>query len=164
MISTLRPPACKHPNANRIGCFVEFPSHPALARLHTPQVVGCVPSGAPFVNSINTRRKEIALTFDDGPWILTSKFLDLLEANHVVATFFEVGEYIPTYGDGGAIERRMLRDGDMIGDPTWSHVDVSGRGSGRRQPDSRAAAGIRSVTHGFTPCLFRAPGGAVVRR
>ena len=161
VISTLRPPACKPPNANRIGCFVKFPSHPALARLHAPQVVGCVPSGAPFVNSINTRRKEIALTFDDGPWILTSKFLDLLEANHVVATFFEVGEYIPTYGDGGAIERRMLRDGDMIGDHTWSHVDVSGAGPGAASQISRAADEIRSVTHGFTPCLFRAPGGAV---
>ncbi len=161
VISTLRPPACKPLHSNRIGCFVKFPSRPALARLHTPQVVGCVPSGAPFVNSIDTSRKEIALTFDDGPWILTSKFLDVLEAKHVVATFFEVGEYIPTYGDGGAIERRMLRDGDMIGDHTWSHVDVSGAGPGAASQISRAADEIRSVTHGFTPCLFRAPGGSV---
>ena len=161
VISALRPPACRPPKANRIGCFVKFPAKPTVARLHTPQVVGCVPSGAPFVNSIDTRRKEIALTFDDGPWILTSKFLDLLEAKHVVATFFEVGEYIPTYGDGGAIERRMLRDGDMIGDHTWSHVDVSGAGPGAASQISRAADEIRSVTHGFTPCLFRAPGGAV---
>ena len=161
VISTLRPPACKPPNSSRIGCFVKFPSRPTLERLHTPQVVGCVPSGAPFVNSIDTSRKEIALTFDDGPWILTPKFLDVLEAKHVVATFFEVGEYIPTYGDGGAIERRMLRDGDMIGDHTWSHVDVSGAGPGAASQISRAADEIRSVTDGFTPCLFRAPGGSV---
>jgi peptidoglycan/xylan/chitin deacetylase (PgdA/CDA1 family) len=161
VISTLAPPACKPPNSNRIGCFVKFPSRPTLARLHTPQVVGCVPSGAPFVNSIDTSRKEIALTFDDGPWILTSKFLDVLEAKHLVATFFEVGEYIPTYGDGGAIERRMLRDGDMIGDHTWSHVDVSGAGPGAASQISRAADELHSVTHGFTPCLFRAPGGSV---
>lgn len=161
VISTLRPPGCKPSNSDRIGCFVKFPSRPTLARLHTPQVVGCVPSGAPFVNSIDTSRKEIALTFDDGPWILTSKFLDVLEAKHVVATFFEVGEYIPTYGDGGAIERRMLRDGDMIGDHTWSHVDVSGAGPSAASQISQAADELRSVTHGFTPCLFRAPGGSV---
>lgn len=161
VISTLRPPACKPPKANKIGCFTKFPSRPTLTRMHTPQVVGCVPRGAPFVNSIDTSRKEIALTFDDGPWILTSKFLDVLESKHVVATFFEVGEYIPTYGDGGAIERRMLRDGDMIGDHTWSHADVSGDGAGGASQISRAADEIRSVTHGFTPCLFRAPGGAV---
>jgi peptidoglycan-N-acetylglucosamine deacetylase len=161
VISTLRPPACRPPKANKIGCFVKFPARPALTRMHTPLVVGCVPSGAPFVNSIDTSRKEIALTFDDGPWILTSKFLDLLEAKHVVATFFEVGEYIPTYGDGGAIERRMLRDGDMIGDHTWSHADVSGAGAGAASQISRAADEIRRVTHGFTPCLFRAPGGSV---
>ena len=89
------------------------------------------------------------------------KFLDVLEAKHVVATFFEVGEYIPTYGDGGAIERRMLRDGDMIGDHTWSHVDVSGAGPGAASQISRAADELRSVTDGFTPCLFRAPGGSV---
>jgi peptidoglycan/xylan/chitin deacetylase (PgdA/CDA1 family) len=161
VISTLRPPACRPADANQIGCFVKFPAHPTLTRMHTPQVVGCVPSGAPFVNSIDTSRKEIALTFDDGPWILTSKFLDVLEAKHVVATFFEVGEYIPTYGDGGAIERRMLRDGDMIGDHTWSHVDVSGAGGGAASQISRAADEIRGVTHGFVPCLFRAPGGSV---
>jgi peptidoglycan-N-acetylglucosamine deacetylase len=161
VISTLAPPACQPPSPNRIGCFVKFPSRPTPTSMHTPQVVGCVPSGAPFVNSIVTKRKEIALTFDDGPWILTSMFLHVLERKHVVATFFEVGEYIPTYGEDGAIERRMLADGDMIGDHTWSHVDVSGAGSGAASQITRAADEIRSATHGFTPCLFRAPGGAV---
>ena len=51
----------------------------------------------------------------------------MLEHYHVPATFFEIGEQISTYGEGGAIERRMLADGDMIGDHTWSHPDVSGR-------------------------------------
>jgi peptidoglycan-N-acetylglucosamine deacetylase len=161
VISTLRPPGCQPPRPNRIGCFVEFPQRPTLASLHPPKVVGCIPSGAPFVTNGSRSRKEIALTFDDGPWILTSKFLDVLEREHVVATFFEVGEYIPTYGDGGAIERRMLADGDMIGDHTWSHADVSGDGPGAASQIARARDEIHRVTHGFTPCLFRAPGGAV---
>ena len=53
----------------------------------------------------------------------------MLERDHVPATFFEIGEQISTYGQGGAIERRMLADGDMIGDHTWSHANVSGGGS-----------------------------------
>lgn len=41
------------------------------------------------------------------------------------ATFFEIGDQIGTYGQGGAIERRMLADGDMIGDHTFNHANVS---------------------------------------
>jgi len=120
-----------------------------------------LPSGPAFVNSGPTTGREIALTFDDGPWYDTPQFLDILERYHVPATFFEIGEQISTYGEGGALERRMLADGDMIGDHTWSHPDVSGAGSFARDQIESAAAAIRTATHGFTPCLFRAPYGAV---
>jgi peptidoglycan/xylan/chitin deacetylase (PgdA/CDA1 family) len=103
----------------------------------------------------------IALTFDDGPWPDTPQFLATLEREHVVATFFEVGIHIPTYGEGGRIERRMLADGDMIGDHTWNHVDVAGGGPLAQTQIAQTAAEIRKVTGGFEPCLFRAPGGAV---
>jgi peptidoglycan/xylan/chitin deacetylase (PgdA/CDA1 family) len=161
VISSLRPPACRPPTPNRIGCFLLFPERPALARLHTPKLVGCVAAGAPFVNSGPTNRRVIALTFDDGPWVQTAQFLDVLERMHVVATFFEIGEQIATYGEHGAIERRMLADGDMIGDHTWSHIDVAGAGREAARQISLTADAIRAATGGFTPCLFRAPGGAV---
>jgi peptidoglycan-N-acetylglucosamine deacetylase len=161
VISTLRPPACRPPAPNRIGCFLLFPDKPTLTRLHTPKLVGCVPSGLPFVNSRPSKRRVIALTFDDGPWVQTAQFLDVLERMHVVATFFEIGENISTYGEHGAIERRMLADGDMIGDHTWSHIDVAGAGPVAASQISRTAVAIRQATGGFTPCLFRAPGGAV---
>jgi peptidoglycan/xylan/chitin deacetylase (PgdA/CDA1 family) len=103
----------------------------------------------------------IALTFDDGPWYDTGQFLAVLEHDHVPATFFEIGQEIATYGEGGAIERRMLADGDMLGDHTWSHPDVSGDGSFARVQIEMTAAAIRTATRGFTPCLFRAPYGAV---
>ena len=121
--------------ANRIGCYLLLPSRPTLANLHTPRVVGCVPSGAPFVLNGSTDRREIALTFDDGPWPDTPEFLNVLEREHVVATFFEIGEQISTYGQGGALERRMLADGDMVGDHTWSHPNVSGAGAFAAGPD-----------------------------
>jgi peptidoglycan/xylan/chitin deacetylase (PgdA/CDA1 family) len=160
VISTLRPPACTPPRPNRVGCLVLFPARPALLEAHTPQLVGCVPSGSPFVYSGPTDKRMIALTFDDGPWYDTPQFLDILERYHVPATFFEIGEQISTYGQDGAIERRMLADGDMVGDHTWSHPDVAAGGAFARSQIQDAADAIRQATHGFYPCLFRAPYGA----
>jgi peptidoglycan-N-acetylglucosamine deacetylase len=147
-------------NPSRV-CQTLYPARGRLATLHVPQLVGCVPSGPAFVNSGPTTGREIALTFDDGPWYDTPQFLDILERYHVPATFFEIGEQISTYGEGGAIERRMLADGDMIGDHTWSHPDVSGAGAFARGQILSAASAIRAATNGFMPCLFRAPYGAV---
>ena len=93
----------------------------------------------------------IALTFDDGPWYDTPQFLHILEHYHVHATFFEIGEQISTYGQGGAIERRMLADGDMVGDHTWSHPNVAAGGSFARNQIQEAAAAISQATHGFYP-------------
>jgi peptidoglycan/xylan/chitin deacetylase (PgdA/CDA1 family) len=135
-----------------------FPTRGPLLRMHTPRLVGCVPSGAPFVSSGPTTGRLIALTFDDGPWYDTPQFLDVLEREHVVATFFQIGEQIAQYG---SVDRRMLRDGDMIGDHTWNHANVSGGGSFAAGEISQAAAAIRGATGGFSPCLFRAPGGDV---
>jgi peptidoglycan/xylan/chitin deacetylase (PgdA/CDA1 family) len=104
--------------------------------------------------------REIALTFDDGPWYDTPQFLDILEREHVVATFFQVGVHIAQYAQHG-LDRRMLSDGDMIGDHTWSHIDVAAGGSEAAEQILQAAAAIRRVSGGFQPCLFRAPGGNV---
>lgn len=144
-------------------CTSVYPSGRAVLSLHTPRLVGCKVSGPPFVSRGPARGRMVALTFDDGPWNSppTSAFLDVLERKHVVATFFEIGDQIGTYDRGGALERRMLRDGDMIGDHTWSHPNVAGAGPFAASQISGTAAAIRGATHGFRPCLFRAPYGAV---
>jgi peptidoglycan-N-acetylglucosamine deacetylase len=159
VLSTLSAPACEPRRPNPLGCSTLLPAKPALARLHQPRLTGCVPSGAPYVFDGSTRRRVIALTFDDGPWPDTPQFLDVLEREHVHATFFQIGEQISTYGQ--AVDRRMLADGDIIGDHTWTHANVSGDGPAAADQISRTAVAIRGATGGFTPCLFRAPGGAV---
>jgi peptidoglycan/xylan/chitin deacetylase (PgdA/CDA1 family) len=160
VISTLKPPACTPPKPNRVGCLSLFPAKPAVFKLHVAQLVGCVPSGAPFVNHGPGDKRVVALTFDDGPWYDTPQVVSILERYHVPATFFQIGEQISTFGQGGALERRMLADGDMIGDHTWSHPNVAAGGSFARSQIQRTADAIRQATHGFTPCLFRAPYGA----
>jgi peptidoglycan/xylan/chitin deacetylase (PgdA/CDA1 family) len=162
VLSRVRAHGCAPAAGQGNVCERFFPSQPAVAKLHVPKLVGCVPSGAPFVTRGPTNQgKEIALTFDDGPWLLTSRFLDVLERYHVPATFFEIGDQISEYGEGGAIERRMLADGDMIGDHTWNHPNVSGGGAFARGQIARASAAIKAATDGFEPCLFRAPYGDV---
>jgi peptidoglycan/xylan/chitin deacetylase (PgdA/CDA1 family) len=107
-------------------------------------------------------QREVALTFDDGPWPSppTSQFLDVLERNHAVATFFEIGEQIRPYDPGGALERRMLADGDMIGNHTWTHPDMRQLSySSQRQQLEETTAAIKAAS-GFTPCFWRPPYGA----
>jgi peptidoglycan/xylan/chitin deacetylase (PgdA/CDA1 family) len=158
VLTTLKASACVPPTTDPQGCTALFPATPALAKLHTPQLAGCVSSGPPYVTSGSTNRRVIALTFDDGPWPDTPQFLDILEREHVHATFFQIGEQVGTYGR--AVDRRMLADGDIIGDHTWSHPNVAGAGQFARGQILSTAAAIHGMT-GFKPCLFRAPGGAV---
>jgi len=153
--TSLTAPACAQ------ACTTLLPARPKLLKLHTPKLVGCVASGPDWIFHGPSSGRMLALTFDDGPWYDTPQFLDLLEREHVVATFFQIGDQIAQYGAGGAIERRMLRDGDMIGDHTWSHQDVAGDGPVAAAQIGMAATAIRQATGGFTPCLFRAPYGAV---
>ncbi len=160
LASTVKAPGC----ATRVGCTTLFPAKPALVRLHTPQLVGCAPAGSDWVFHGPADKREIALTFDDGPWWEppASRFVHLLAQEHAPATFFEIGEHIPTYDPHGAIERQMLADGDMIGDHTWSHPDLLALSAAQQREEiARAADAIRKATGGFEPCLFRAPDGAV---
>jgi peptidoglycan/xylan/chitin deacetylase (PgdA/CDA1 family) len=163
VISTLQPAACT-PQAPSGGCLVLYPSQPTLLKLHTPVLIGCAPSGPSLVYHGPTRKREIALTFDDGPWSdpPTLDFLRVLEREHVPATFFEIGRQIAPYDPGGKAEKRMLADGDMIGDHTWSHpVMAALRPSQQRFQLLQTAAAIRRATGGFTPCLWRPPYGAI---
>lgn len=135
----------------------------ASLKLHTPKLVGCIARGPKWVFSGSAKVHDIALTFDDGPSPdpPASDFVNLLHREHVPATFFEIGDQIPEYDPTGAVERRMLTDGDMIGDHTWNHPDMLTLSVGQqRQELAKAASAIRHAT-GFQPCLFRAPYGDV---
>jgi len=164
VISSLAVPGCVPAVSGQAGCATLFPATATLVRLHTPQLVGCEPAGPDWVFHGPTNKREIALTFDDGPWSEppSSQFVSLLAREHAPATFFEIGEHIATYDPHGTVEREMLADGDMIGDHTWSHPDLLGLSqAAQRQEIARAAVAIRHATGGFQPCLFRAPYGAV---
>lgn len=60
-------------------------------------------------------------TFDDGPYELTLKYLDILKANNIRATFFVLGKegYDETY-------KRIVREGHTLANHTYSHNLSSG--------------------------------------
>ncbi len=89
---------------------------------HTPQ-----PSfnhafyiGRPITFVPNNRR-EIAITFDDGPSAHTERVLSILRANKVHATFFFVGSRAsiqdPSVSDA-------IAQGNEVGNHTWSHSEL----------------------------------------
>jgi peptidoglycan/xylan/chitin deacetylase (PgdA/CDA1 family) len=66
-----------------------------------------------------TNERVVALTYDDGPNPpYTSRILDVLEQEHVHATFFLVGRAVRVYP---AVVQREVRDGDAVGNHTWDH-------------------------------------------
>lgn len=67
----------------------------------------------------NPGLREIALTFDDGPYGETTvQILDALQKHGVPATFFVVGMHVEARPE---LVRRMLLDGHEVGNHTFSH-------------------------------------------
>ncbi len=72
-----------------------------------------------FPTTLPLRRKELVLTFDDGPWPgTTPKVLDALKAECVRATFFLLGKNAEV---AAALARRTLAEGHTIGHHTYAH-------------------------------------------
>jgi peptidoglycan/xylan/chitin deacetylase (PgdA/CDA1 family) len=98
----------------------------------------------------------VAIGFDDGPWADTAAFVRMLERSHAHATFFLIGRQLSaTYR---ATLLRELGDGDVLGDHSFSHPDLTLSGQVHAQLQ-RTIQAIRSLT-GYTPCVFRPPYGA----
>lgn len=68
-----------------------------------------------------TDSRRIVLTFDDGPSAsYTPKLLDELSRESVQANFFVTGNNVVKYPE---IARRIVREGHVIGNHTFSHID-----------------------------------------
>ena len=102
--------------------------------------------------------RVVALTFDDGPNPpYTGRILDVLEREHVHATFFLVGRAVQAYPE---VVRREVRDGDAVGNHTWNHPHlIVMRRSDIRSSLQRTGAAIYRAAHVRTR-LMRPPFGA----
>ena len=110
----------------------------------------------------NQQLPEIALTFDDGPSPgYTNTILAILERYHIHATFFMLGVWVQRYPD---LARAVFADGDVIGDHTWGHPDLTKLGNDQINQQLANTRDIIQQTTGARAALFRPPYGAYTRR
>ncbi len=99
--------------------------------------------------------RRIALTFDDGPspeW--TPKIAAILRAEHVPATFFEVGSQVVRYPD---MTRMLYHDGFELGNHTFTHASLESLPSWEAHLQiSLTESAISGIT-GIRPRLVRPP-------
>jgi peptidoglycan/xylan/chitin deacetylase (PgdA/CDA1 family) len=120
---------------------------------------------APAASQVSASRSHshrsplmIALTFDDGPSpVYTPQVLSILQHYKVHATFFCIGEWVQLYP---GLVQETFRAGNVIGDHTWSHPDLTRLSPyAVRWQLSSASAAIQYAI-GSPPVLFRPPYGA----
>jgi len=115
----------------------------------------------PVFSHGSSRKKWVALTFDDGPNEFYSPLiLETLKRHGVKATFFIVGTKVEAHED---LVRRIWEEGHRIGNHTWSHpshltLAVVFRHREVREEIERAEAAIEAIV-GERPKIFRPPQG-----
>lgn len=107
---------------------------------------------------VATRRREVVLTFDDGPDPdVTPAILDILAAHGATASFFLVGERATRHP---ALCRAILRHGHSVENHTHRHPNAFACWSpgAMRREILRAQQAITDAA-GAAPGFFRAPAG-----
>lgn len=105
---------------------------------------------------LNSNRKVVALTFDDGPKKDTGQILDILKAKGVKATFFLVGKQVDTFPE---LVKRIAKEGHLIGCHTYNHRDMENVSENEiTQEVFKTVTTVRNLT-GQDMRYLRPPGG-----
>jgi peptidoglycan-N-acetylglucosamine deacetylase len=103
------------------------------------------------------RRREVALTFDDGPSEYTPALLRVLRRFRAPGTFFELGNRVREHPD---ITRLQAREGFAIGDHTRDHPAMAGLSAASQRDEILSAARAIQAAGAPYPRLFRPPFGS----
>ncbi len=134
------------------------PTPPPIDELERGEkAVDSVLAYTPFVKEGGAQGRDVALTFDDGPGPYTPQVLDVLEREHVPATFFVIGQEIH---DFGASTEREIRDGFTIGDHTENHPMMAQLSAHDQHEQLFEQAARIELLGGRKPRLFRPPYGS----
>jgi peptidoglycan-N-acetylglucosamine deacetylase len=111
----------------------------------------------PYVSVAGSQKREIALTFDDGPGPYTPAILKVLRRTHTPATFFQVGAMIP---DFPKIERDLIADKNMVlADHTENHANLRKLTAKEQYGQLNDAGGQQAILGAPRPRLMRPPYG-----
>lgn len=103
-----------------------------------------------------TNRREVFLTFDDGPVPeVTPLVLEILKKYHVKATFFCVGENVQKYRE---VFDLLCNDGHAIGNHTFHHVKAW------KTDHNLYLSEVEQCNQLVKSNLFRPPHGQINRR
>lgn len=104
-------------------------------------------------------RRQVALTFDDGPDPeATPRVLDLLDARGARATFFLIGERAARHP---GIVREMAVRGHEVGNHTWHHRNAWFLPPAVTVTEIVGGARLLADITGLAPTLYRPPWGIV---
>jgi len=102
---------------------------------------------------IQTKNKELYLTFDDGPHAKATPFvLDELKKYNAKATFFCLGKNVKTHPE---IYKRILDEGHAVGNHTFNHLN------GWKTNNSEYIKNIAEAAKYIDSKLFRPPYGKI---
>jgi peptidoglycan/xylan/chitin deacetylase (PgdA/CDA1 family) len=133
-----------------LGIFLYYCYEVALSATYiVPATVSPFPAG----------ERDVALTFDDGPYGQpTEKLLTILKNRHVPATFFIVGKNVEKY----PLEvRQEIADGNLIANHTYNHTHVALLGAASFKQNIAHADAVIFKATGLHPRIFRAPYGQI---
>jgi peptidoglycan-N-acetylglucosamine deacetylase len=102
-------------------------------------------------------RREVALTFDDGPHpTFTPRLLALLRRYRVRATFLVVGQQARAYP---RLIAQEIADGHAVGNHTYHHANLTETSQLDLLAEILACGDVLRAITGKQPHLFRPPGG-----
>ncbi|WP_299455741.1 polysaccharide deacetylase family protein [uncultured Microscilla sp.] len=114
--------------------------------------------GLVFFNG-DTARKEVALTFDDGPdGQVTLQVLEVLAKYKVKGSFFFVGNYVQKYPQ---IARQVYKQGHLILNHSHTHQSYINKSKQWIKQDLLAAENAIAQAIGKRPAMFRPPYGDI---
>lgn len=139
-----------HSHHNHVEAPVDFGKRAVDTSSIPRPVIGSVPYGVDIRSC--TQPNMIALTFDDGPEVITADLLDTLKAAGAKATFLMVGTQMLKYPE---LVKRAHAEGHHLGSHSWSHQDLEA--SANREAEVLQAEGAFLDILGFFPTYFRPP-------
>jgi peptidoglycan-N-acetylglucosamine deacetylase len=111
-----------------------------------------------IIGQIKTRKKIIALTFDDGPDPkYTGEILEILKQHNIHATFFVMGRHVELYPE---MVKTTYKNGNVIGNHTYSHPYLTNLSDDRIESELVGTSKLIDHIIGKYPILFRPPYGA----
>ena len=102
--------------------------------------------------NVDSDKKLVALTFDDGPNYNTNKILDILNKYHVPATFFVLGSRIK--GNEYILEKMKI-SGMEIGNHTYNHLLLTKYKEDKVKSEINNTSNLIFEVTGKYPTLFR---------